>query len=178
MLKKINLNYNFENLINADYTQHNGSCIKHQVQELTDIHDRYGGFPATYTISNTLIHQLWWDNTQIDFDYIGHQLGMEVITVSTICQPPGNVVPLHRDTFFQINQRYPNRTELKVRANIYLEQWKVGHVIQYSNNGNWQTNDNWKQGEGLLWDSSILHLSANAGFENKYTLQISGFLIQ
>ena len=162
--------------LNADYTQHSGSCIKHQVYELTDIHDEYGGFPSTYTINNTLIHQLWWNETQIDFEDIGQQLGMDVVTVSTICQPPGNVVPLHRDTFFQINQRYPDRKELKVRANIYLEDWKMGHMIQYKENDKWATSADWQQGQGFIWDSSVVHLSANAGFENKYTLQISGFL--
>jgi hypothetical protein len=178
MLQHIKLNYDFSNLLAADYNQHSGSCIKHQVYELTDIHEQYGGFPLTYTINNTLIHQLWWNNTQLDFTNIGQQLGMEVVTVSSICQPPGNVVPLHRDTFFQINQRYPDRTERKVRANIYLEDWKMGHMIQYNEDNKWTTSANWQQGEGFIWDSSIIHLSANAGFENKYTLQISGFLLE
>jgi hypothetical protein len=178
MLKPITLDYDFSKVLSADYTQHSGSCIKHQVTELTDIHKQHGGFPETYTIANTLIHQLWWDNTQINYAEIGRQLSMEVITISTICQPPGNVVPLHRDTFFQINQRYPQRTELKVRANIYLEDYKMGHFIQYKDNDKWTTDDHWKTGDGFLWDSSIMHLSANAGFENKYTMQISGFLLK
>lgn len=172
MLKVINLDYNFKNLLSADYTQHSGSCIKHQVHELTDIHDQYGEFPSTYTINNTLIHQLWWTNSQLDFKEIGSQLGMEVVTVSTICQPPGNVVPLHRDTFYQINQRYPGRKDLKVRANLYLEDWKLGHFIQYND----KISTHWHAGQGFLWDSSVLHLSANAGMSNKYTMQISGFL--
>ena len=112
-------------MLAADYNTHSGSCIKHQVYELTDIHEQYGGFPSTYSINNTLIHQLWWDDTQVDYKEIGRQLGMEVITVSTILQEPGCVVPLHRDTFYQISQRYPDRTELKVRANIYLENYNV-----------------------------------------------------
>lgn len=174
MLKFVKLDYDFDNVLTADYTQHSGSCIKHQVHELNDIHDRYGGFPDTYTIKNTLIHQLWWDNTQLDYEDIGKQLGMEVITISTICQPPGNIIPIHRDTFYQINQRYPERTDLKVRANIYLEDWKLGHFVQYND----EISSHWHHGEGLLWDSEVLHLSANAGMENKYTMQISGFLKQ
>lgn len=172
MFKNIKLSYDFSKLLDANYTQHSGSCIKHQVHELKDIHEKYGEFPNTYTINNTLIHQLWWENTQLDYEEIGSQLGMEVITVSTICQPPGNIVPIHRDTFYQINQRYPNRTDLKVRANIYLEDWKLGHFVQYNN----EISTHWNAGEGLLWDSSILHLSANAGMHDKYTMQISGFL--
>lgn len=172
MLKDIKLDYDFTPFLSADYTTHSGSCIKHQVKELKDIHQQYGEFPSTYSLNNTLIHQLWWDNTQIDYDNIGDQLGIEVITVSTICQPPGNIVPLHRDTFYQINQRYSNRTEIKVRANIYLEDWKLGHFIQYLD----KVSTHWQAGQGFLWDSTILHLSANAGMENKYTMQISGFL--
>jgi hypothetical protein len=178
VLEPIKINYDPSVFLNADYTQHSGSCIQHQVYELTDIHKQYGGFPGTYTIKNTLIHQLWWDNTQVDFDELGRQLKMEIVTISSICQPPGNVIPLHRDTFFQIGQRHPARTELKVRANIYLEDYKMGHFIQYQENDHWVTSDNWRQGEGFMWDSSVIHLSANAGFENKYTLQISGFLIE
>ena len=172
MIKKIKLNYDFLIFLNADYTQHEGSCIKHQVHELTDIHEQYGGFPETYQYANTLIHQLWWDNTQVDFEILGRQLGMEVITVSSIQQPPGCVIPLHRDTFFQINKQYPNKTETKVRANIFLEDWKLGQFLQYND----EVCSYWQAGEGFLWDSSVLHLSANAGMQDKYTLQVSGFL--
>lgn len=172
MLTSVNLDYDFSKVLSADYNQHSGSCIKHQVHELKDIHEQYGEFPKTYTIKNTLIHQLWWDNTQLDYEEIGTKLGMEVITISTICQPPGNIIPVHRDTFYQINQRYPNRQELKVRANIYLEDWKLGHFVQYGD----EISTHWQAGQGLMWDSSILHLSANAGMHNKYTMQISGFL--
>jgi hypothetical protein len=128
-------------------------------------------------LENTLIHQLWWDVTDIDFEEIGHQLGMEVITVSSILQPPGCVIPYHRDTFFQIKQRYPDRQELRVRANIYLEDYKLGQFIQYSIDDKHHVSVDWQAGQGFLWDSEVLHLSANAGFQDKYTLQVSGFLI-
>jgi hypothetical protein len=176
MLKNIKINYDLSVFLTADYTQHSGSCIQHQVYELTDIHKQYGGFPETYTIDNTLIHQLWWNNTQVDFNELGRQLDMEIVTISSICQPPGHVIPLHRDTFFQIGQRYPDRKELKVRANIYLEDYKMGQFIQYRKNDQWITSNDWSHSEGFMWDSSIIHLSVNAGFENKYTLQLSGFL--
>ena len=32
-------------------------------------------------------------------------------------------------------------------------------------------------GDGFLWNNEVLHLSANAGMNNKYTMQVSGFLI-
>jgi hypothetical protein len=176
MLKNINLDYNFDIFLSADYSVHEGSCINHQVHELTDIHESYGGFPTSYCVANTLIHQLWWTADQIDYEVIGNQLDMEVITVSSILQPPGCVVPLHRDTFYQITKKYPERTERKVRANIYLEDWKLGQFIQYQTDSGYKTSVEWKQGSGFMWDSNVLHLSANAGMQDKYTLQISGFL--
>jgi len=178
MLANINLNYDFDIFLKADYTIHEGSCVKHQVHELTDIHESYGGFPKTYCFANTIIHQLWWTADQIDYKEIGKQLGMEVITVSTILQPPGCVVPLHRDTFYKITQEYPDRTDLKVRANIYLEDWKLGHFIQYQTEEGYKTSVEWQKGQGFMWDNKVLHLSSNAGMQDKFTLQVSGFLKQ
>ena len=176
MLSKIHIDIDFGIFTNADYTIHSGSCIKHQVYELTDVHEAYGGFPKSYCLENTLIHQLWWTPEQIDYDSIGEKLGIEIVTVSTILQPPGCVVPLHRDTFYQINKKYPDRKESKVRANIYLEDYKLGHLIQYHSDSGYSTDVDWKAGDGFIWDSEVLHLSANAGMQNKYTLQVSGFL--
>jgi len=91
-------------------------------------------------------------------------------------QPPGNTIPIHRDTFFQINKKYPNDPRLKVRANIYLQNWDVGHFLQYQDlEKNWHNSTHWNAGQGYIWDHNHLHLSANAGMRPKYTLQISGF---
>ncbi len=172
MLRSVKLNYDFSVLLNADYDAQVSSCIRHQVYEQKDIHDRYGEFPNTYVLANTTIHQIWWTKDQIDYEELGRQLGMEVINVSTIRQDPGHCIPIHRDEFYQIKTTYPDRTETKVRANIFLEDWKMGHFLQHGDT----VLTHWKQGEGCLWDREVEHLSANAGLEPKYTLQISGFL--
>ena len=181
MLQEIKINYNLQYFLppNQDYSIHKGTCLSHQVHELTDIHKEYG-LGETYTSENTVIQQLWYDNTMVDFNDLGKQLNMDIITVSSILQPPGNIIALHRDIFFQIKKRYPEDKRLKVRANIYLEDWKVGHMIQYqdiNDSNTWKTSDNWKAGDGFLWSSDILHLSANAGMKDKYTLQLSGFYL-
>lgn len=176
MINRIQVSLDWHQYLSADYSAHQGSCIKHQVYELTDIHDKFGGFPDTYRLENTLIHQLWWNRDQVDFDDLGNQLGMDVITVSSIKQPPGCVIPYHRDTFYQIRQKYPDRNEIPVRANIYLEDCKLGHFLQYTINQDIMTDVSWSQGQGWIWDSSILHLGANAGMQPKFTLQVSGFL--
>lgn len=173
MIKNIKLDIEFSQFLFADYNCQESSCISHQVHELNDLHQQFGGFPKSYVYENTRINQLWWNADQINFEEIGGQLGMEVITISSIRQHPGGVIPWHRDTFFQINQRYPSRNEVKVRANIFLEDWKIGHYIQYDNT----VVTHWRQGQGLLWDSEVLHLGANAGMLDKFTLQISGFML-
>jgi hypothetical protein len=177
MFQKKYISLDFAKLLRADYQQQSGSCIRHQVDELQDIHEKYGGFPPTYVMQNTTIHQLWWTPEEIDFQDLGQQLGMEVITVSSIMQPPGNVIPWHRDTFFQIKTRFPQDQRTRVRANIHLEDCKMGHVLQYELDGAIHTHVNWQAGDVLLWDESVEHVGANVGFENKYTLQVSGFLL-
>ena len=176
MLEETYLDYDLTQFVDADYSVHSGSCISHQVHELKDIHEKFGGFPDSYDKGNTLIRQLWWTREQVDFIGLGKQLGMEVVTVSSILQPPGNMIPVHRDTFFQIKKAYPNDTRLKVRANIYLEDWHVGEYIQYEKDNEWHNSTHWKAGQGWLWDSNHLHLSANTGMQDKYTLQVSGFV--
>jgi hypothetical protein len=173
MIDSISVDIDFNYFLQADFDKNEGSCIKHQVDELKDIHDRFGGMPSTYEYANTKIHQVWFDETQLDYNDLGSKLNMEVVTVSAIKQPPGCVIPLHRDTFYQITKKFPNRKDPKVRANIYLEDWKAGHFVQYNDT----VSTHWKKGEGFMWDSSVEHLGANAGMQPKYTLQISGFLI-
>ena len=103
MIKKLNLNYDWAYFLPPmqDYSIHKGTCLAHQLDELTDIHEEYG-LADSYTKDNTVIQQLWYTKDQVDFKDLGKQTGMEVVTVSTILQPPGNTIALHRDTFFQI----------------------------------------------------------------------------
>ena len=45
MIQPVHLDYDFDIFLNADYSIHRGSCIKHQIYELTDVHEQFGGFP-------------------------------------------------------------------------------------------------------------------------------------
>ena len=171
MYKKIHLDTDYNFFLGQKIVQ-GTTCIKHQVYELTDIHNKFGGFPESYNLSNTTIHQKFYNKDECDYEELGIKLGIDVVTVSTIMQPPGNTIPIHRDTFFQIKKKYPDNKKLIVRANIYLEDWKTGHFLQYNDS----IDTHWKQGDGHMWDSEVLHIGANSGMENKYTLQVSGFL--
>jgi hypothetical protein len=168
------IDIDFEKYRSADYDQHLGFC---QLDELREFHGQYGGFPESYCPENTMMYQLWWTEKDIDYQDLGKQLGMEVITVSTIKQPPGCVVPYHKDTFFRIRQMFPDRTEPRVRANIFLEDYRLGHLLQYTLEHQHHASTKWQAGDGFLWDGDVLHLGANVGMQYKYTMQISGFLV-
>lgn len=176
MIKKIKIDYDFSVFLNADYEFNSYSCISQIQADLPKLYDKYGGFPDSYSLHNTNINQIWWDVENVDVSPLESQLNMEILTISTIRQRPGNILPIHKDTFYQIKKRYPGETRTKVRANVHLEDWKIGHLIQYNDNETWSTYINWKQGEGLLWDETVEHIGANIGLNDKYTLQISGFL--
>ena len=176
MILTTKLNFDLSTFLNADYEQHKGSCISYQVREQEDIHKTFGGFPESYSEDNTKIQQLWFDDGDVDYASLGEKLNIDIVTVSSILQPPGNTITMHRDTFFKINNMDPVDTRKKVRANIYLEDWQPGHIIHYQDTyKEWQSSTHWHAGEGFIWDSDHLHLSANAGLKPKYTLQISGF---
>ena len=172
MVKNIKLEIDFTEFLNADYNSHSGSCIFHQKRENKDIYKKHKtSFPETYEETNTIIHQVWWDSQELK-DKLGELLDMDVKTISTIQQDPGNTIPVHKDKFYLMGKEFPNDNRTKVRANIFLEDWKMGHFLQYND----VIAPKWKAGEGYMWDSEVDHLSCNAGLDPKYTLQISGFL--
>ena len=147
------------------------SCIIHQVEEDKDLHDEMGGFPKSYKFENTIIRQKWWTEEEHDFEAIGNSLGMDVVTLSSILQPPGSTVPWHHDQFFLLKKKFPDRPQ-PVRALMMLEDWKIGHFIQLDDH----VFHHWKAGDGYIIDEELRHLGTNAGMQDKYTLQVSGFL--
>lgn len=170
------LDYDFGHVLAADHCAHSGTCIyPDQERDLEDVYKPFGGFPRSFVLENTTIHQLWWTDDQLDFDYLGSQLDIEIVTVSSIRQDPGHVIPYHRDGFYKISKQHPDRDDIKVRANIFLEAGKLGHMLQFTLEQGHCAYTNWKANTGFVFDSSVLHLSCNAGLEPKFTLQISGF---
>ena len=73
--------------------------------------------------------------------------------------------------FFKIKEQYPDVKSEMVRANIFLEDWKSGHYLEFDE----KPYTHWKANEGFVINQDVIHLSANAGLEDKYTLQVSGF---
>ncbi len=168
---KIDFEFDFKNGVMWEEYAH--SHMNHRKAEIEDVYENVGGFPSSLTSENTLYYQKFFTKEEIDYKDLGNQLGIEVITVSMIKQPPGMTNPMHRDTFYQIRKLYPDDKRIKVRANIQLLDWKDGHFIQF----NKKVISHWKKNTGHMWDSEVPHLAVNAGLEDKYSLQASGFLL-
>lgn len=171
-LKHVRIDYDFSFIYDLNWNQYEHNCIGHQQIELKDIYDTFGGFPSSYTPHNTTFYQKFFEKSEINFDALGNQVGVEPISISMIKLPPGMITILHRDTFYRINKDYPDDSRMRVRANIFLEDWKWGHILQYDD----VVVSHWKKNTGYMWNSEVLHLAANCGLEDRYTLQISGFL--
>ena len=155
---------------NVKWEDYRCSCIQHQKIEQKDLHPN-NKMPESLVLDNTAIHQKFFTRDEVDFDELGRQTGIDVISVSVIKQEPGNIIPKHRDMFYKITSNYPNRTDTTVRANIFLEDWKSGHYLEFDE----EPCIHWKANEGYIINKEVIHLSANAGLEDKYTLQVSGF---
>ena len=158
--------------LEVNWEEYKCSCIQHQLTEQTDLHEETG-FPDSLCMDNTAIYQKFFSKEEVDFKELEEVLSIkEVITVSAILQKPGNIIPWHRDIFYQITKKFPERKEEKVRANMFLTDWKIGHFLQCED----EIITHWKKNTGYIFNDQVLHLSSNAGLENKITLQVSGFL--
>lgn len=175
MIKTIKIDFDWDIFLNADYDVVDYSCATHQKSDNPSLYEKYGSHPNSYCLQNTIIHQIWWNDETLK-QQLGNLLNIDVVSLSTIEQPCGQTITLHQDFFYKIKEQFPEDTRTKVRANIFLEDWKFGHILQYESEGEWYCPTHWNQGEGFMWDDQVAHLSGNSGFFPKYTLQVSGFL--
>ena len=175
MIRKIKLRkIDFEFFINAEYPDYEKNTISIINNNNRDYNNNkfIKELPDTYCWENVKMKQKFWQSDELDYKELGRNLNMDVKSVGATLQPPGSILPIHVDSFFQLRKKFPNSEKSPVRANIFLQDWKIGHFLQFEN----ETISHWKAGEGFIWDSTVYHLSANAGIQNKYTLQVSGFL--
>ena len=84
---------------------------------------------------------------------------------------PGCVLPAHRDTYdrFKLIHGLEN-THSVVRTIVFLEDWASGHYLEM--NGTPVTE--WRAGDWVSWHNDFLHLAANMGRTDRYTLQLTG----
>lgn len=85
--------------------------------------------------------------------------------------PPGSVLPAHRDTYdrFKLIHGLDTKNTV-VRTIVFLEDWASGHYLEM----NGQPFTGWRAGDWVSWRDDFLHLAANMGKTDRYTLQLTG----
>ena len=159
-----NIKYNFNQFIDINVSNYN-------IEDTTKTAN-IDIFKKTYaSIANSIIMYQKLLNLEdvIDLEFFQKELNMNILMASVIMQPPGSINILHTDKFYTLRKKHTNIKNL-VRVNIFLEDWKIGHIVQTMK----KTYSHWKQGDYIIWDSSIEHLASNLGIINKLTLQFSG----
>ena len=82
------------------------------------------------------------------------------------------VLPEHVDTYNRFKILHPEHTKHTImRAIVFLEKWRPGHVLTL---GNKQV-EQWNAGDFVTWEDDTPHLAANIGLEDRYTLQLTGY---
>lgn len=98
-----------------------------------------------------------------------------MVTVNLI--KPGFFIPPHKDAFFKLRQyASDNNIDLTnkepVRINVFLQDHKLGHFFEMEN----EVCMNYKKGDFTVIKLGKTHSVINIGNENRYTLQVSGFV--
>jgi hypothetical protein len=97
-------------------------------------------------------------------------LGMTDTKQAFHIQYPGEMLNLHIDKQFEMNDDYKK----VARFFIFLEDWKPGHFVQMGTSFM-----QWKRGDLVWFDwKNIPHATANAGWEPRCLIQITGTITQ
>ena len=138
MHRKIHLDIDFKQFLNAKYTEYETISIQiwNDSNNNSNLTQLRSPLPDTYCWENTKMKQIK-NEKQI-------KKGKKMQTIANV----------------------------KTIKSIFIEDWKVGHFLQCNDD----VYTHWKCGDGLIVDRAQCHLSANAGVEDKHTVQVSGFM--
>lgn len=180
MLKHFHIDYDFSFILNNLYKGYtSGALLKAaKLPAMVEDYEPFGGLSKSYNEQNTKHFRREWTKKIFNLKNIQKQLNLKhVLTITSLIQQPGNTLPVHRDKHWEAGNRGLHDLQgTFVRANIFLEDWKPGHTLQYEIEGKWHSCINWKANDGIIWDQDHYHLSGNSGMLDKVTLQISGVI--
>ena len=98
---------------------------------------------------------------------------LENIRVAASLMRPGMILPLHSDRYEFYRQNHSvDQIDDCVRTIVFLEAWAPGHLLLIDN---MQLSD-WAAGDWICWQGDTVHMAANLGHQDRYTLQITGTL--
>lgn len=112
-----------------------------------------------------------WNEKFID---IYREMGWKDIGTSYYRMSTGTILPTHSDLYVKYIDLFNLKgQEQRIRrAVVFLEDWKPGHYSEINNEGM----VNWSAGTVLEWSYDTPHAAANIGIEDRYTLQITGWV--
>lgn len=88
---------------------------------------------------------------------------------------PGCVLPNHRDLYVRFQEIYGIEDPTRIcRAVVFLEDWQSGHYFEIEN----RPITEWYAGDTVIWNYDTLHMAANIGKTDRYTLQITGVMVE
>jgi hypothetical protein len=88
--------------------------------------------------------------------------------------PTGTVMPVHSDLYrryIEVFNLQGKETSIR-RALVLLEDWKPGHYLEVGG----KPYVDWRAGDIVEWTYDEPHAAANVGLEDRYTLQITGWV--
>lgn len=100
--------------------------------------------------------------------------GWKDIGTSYYRMTSGTVMPTHGDLYRTYINKFnlQGQEQMIRRALILLEDWKSGHYLEVMG----RPFVEWKAGTVVEWTYDTPHMAANVGWEDRYTLQITGHL--
>jgi hypothetical protein len=83
------------------------------------------------------------------------------------------IMPVHVDHFITYMKLFNAPYKDVRRVLVMLEDWKPGHYLEIDGVGI----TSWISGDWFMWDSDVPHAASNIGVEDRYTLQITGTVL-
>lgn len=117
-------------------------------------------------------HQLpSWSTKFID---IYQAQGWRDVGIAFYRMPTGTVMPVHSDLYCRYIELFNLQGQEHTirRALVLLEDWKSGHYLEVAG----KPYTCWRAGDTVEWAYDEPHMAANIGLEDRYTLQITGWV--
>jgi hypothetical protein len=91
---------------------------------------------------------------------------------------PGKINAPHSDSMFRLkksmlDQQLNTESMIPVRVNIFLQDKKIGHFLDFENG---DVLGNYVRGDYVVIYPNVVHSAANVGPDNRYTMQLTGFV--
>lgn len=108
------------------------------------------------------------------FVEIFNEMGWKDVGTNYYRMDTGTVMPTHSDLYLRYIDLFNlHRQERRIcRAIVFLEDWKSGHYSEV----NEEPIVNWVAGQCVMWEYDTPHSAANLGEDDRYTLQITGYI--